>query len=133
MSKSALSSKVFCVYLFVVGPVLVIAPNVLLALFGMPPSTEVWIHRIGVLAIALGVYGWVGADHRLMLQASVYVRAMFFAACLTFAAMGLASPMIVVFGLIDLLGGLWTHFALSADARANRPVAGLLPVVAGRR
>jgi hypothetical protein len=36
--------------------------------------------------------------------------------------MGLASPMIVLFGLIDLGGGLWTWYALKADARADGPV-----------
>jgi len=48
MSKSAYSAKVFAIYLFVVGPVLVVAPNFLLSILQMPPTSEVWIHLLGV-------------------------------------------------------------------------------------
>jgi hypothetical protein len=41
MSRSAFSAKVFAIYLFVIGPVLVVAPNFLLGLFRIAPSTEV--------------------------------------------------------------------------------------------
>lgn len=41
MSKSALSAKVFAVYLFVVGAGLTVAPNFLLSIFRMPSTSEV--------------------------------------------------------------------------------------------
>jgi hypothetical protein len=41
---------------------------------------------------------------------------------LVFAIKGLVSPMIVLFGVIDLCGGLWTWFALKADARSSGSV-----------
>lgn len=44
-----------------------------------------------------------------------------FSAILVFAALGFGSPMIILFGVADLLGGIWTHFALRADARSGRP------------
>ena len=34
-----------------------------------------------------------------------------------FALTGLGSPMIILFGLADLAGGIWTYSALRADAR----------------
>ncbi len=48
----------------------------------------------------------------------MYTRLIFFAAVTTFAALDLASPMIIIFGVADLLGGMWTHFALKAESRA---------------
>jgi hypothetical protein len=125
MSRSAFSAKVFAIYLFVIGPVLVVAPNFLLGLFRIAPSTEVWIRVVGLIACMLGVYVWVAAKHddRPFLEASVYTRCVVFLAFLTFALLGLASPMIVLFGVVDLLGGLWTHFALKADARAPQQLA----------
>jgi len=43
MSKSAFSGKVFAIYLFVLGPVLILAPNFLLTAFGIAPTTEVCV------------------------------------------------------------------------------------------
>ena len=124
MSKSAFSAQVFALYLFVVGAMLVVAPNVLLALFGLPPTTDVWIHVLGVTAFMLGVYAWVAARHedQHFLEASVYTRGVVFVAFTAFAVLGMASPVIILFGLVDLAGGVWTYFALRADARLARPV-----------
>jgi hypothetical protein len=125
MSKATFSARVFAVYVFVVSTVLVVAPNVLLAIFGIASTSEVWIRVAGVLAFNIGIYAWVGARHRPFLEASVYTRALVCAAFVVFALLGLASPMIVLFGLIDLAGGVWTWLALKADARASgaAPVA----------
>lgn len=124
MSKSALSARVFAAYLFVVGAVLVIAPNFLLSIFRIPSTTEVWIRVVGLLAFNLGVYVWVAAKHdnRPFLEASVYTRVFTFVVFNMFVALGLGSPMLVLFALIDLCGGLWTWFALKADGQTARPV-----------
>jgi hypothetical protein len=119
MSKSAFSTKVFAIYLFIVGAVLVVAPNFLLSIFRLPKTSEVWIHVIGVIVFNIGVYAWVAAKHedKHFFEASVYTRFVVFVAFTTFAVIGLASPMIIIFGVADLLGGVWTHFALKADAQ----------------
>ena len=124
MSKSAFSAKVFALYLFLVGAVLVMAPNFLLSIFRIPPSAEVWVRVAGMLAFMIGVYAWVAARHEFkpFLEASVYTRFVVFVAFTTFAVMGLSSPMIALFGVTDLLGGLWTYFALKADAQSARPI-----------
>jgi hypothetical protein len=124
MSKSAFSAKVFAIYLFVVGAVLVVAPNFLLSIFGVPSTSEVWIHVVGVIAFMIGVYAWVAAKHesKWFLEASVYTRFVVFVAFTTFAVIGLASPMIVLFGVADLMGCIWTYFALKADAQSARPI-----------
>ena len=123
MSKSAFSAKVFAIYLFIVGAVIVVAPNVLLSIFRIPHAYEIWIHVVGVLAFMIGVYAWVAAKHEFkpFLEASVYTRFVVFVAFTTFAAIGLASPMIIFFGVADLLGGMWTYFALKADAQSTKP------------
>ncbi|MES2298632.1 MAG: hypothetical protein V4582_16425 [Pseudomonadota bacterium] len=120
MSKSAFSAKVFAIYLFAIGAVLIVAPNVLLSIFGIAATSEVWIRVVGVTAFMIGVYSWIAAKHenKPFLEASVYTRAIVFATFTTFALLGLASPMIILFGAVDLLGGIWTHFALKADARS---------------
>lgn len=124
MSKAAFTAKVFAIYLFIVGTVLAVAPNVLLSIFRIPQTSEVWIHVVGVIAFMIGVCAWVAAKHedKHFLEASVYTRLVVFVAFTTFAAIGLASPMIILFGAADLLGGIWTHFALKADGHSAQPV-----------
>lgn len=119
MSRSALSAQVFAVYVMATGAVFVVAPNMLLSLFGVPPTTEVWAHVVGVLACMIGIYAWVGgrADHRPFLVASVGTRVLVFAAFTTFVLLGMAPPVLALFGVVDLAGALWTHLALKADAR----------------
>jgi hypothetical protein len=123
MSRSAFTAKVFAIYLFVVSPVLVFAPNFLLTLFGIAPTSDVWIRVVGVIAFNLGIYAWVAARHenKPFLEASVYTRGSVFCAFVVFALMGFASPVIVLFGTVDLCGGLWTWYALRADALSPVP------------
>jgi hypothetical protein len=120
MSRAAVSAKVFAIYLFFTGAAFVLAPNMVLSLFKVPPSSDVWIHVLGVLAFMIGIYAWVAAKHEIrpFFAASVYTRAMVCAAFTAFVAIGLASPVLALFGVIDLIGGVWTHLALKADARA---------------
>jgi hypothetical protein len=128
MSKSALSARVFATYLFVTGLVVVFAPEALLSALRMPPATDVWFRVVGVTAFMIGVFAWVAGRHELrpFLVASVYTRCGVFAAFAAFVALGLAPPMLLLFGLIDLLGGLWTHWALRADARPSPAASGVL-------
>lgn len=120
MSRSAFSAKVFAVYLFFAGALLTTAPNLLLSTLQIPPTSEVWIRVVGLVAFMIGVYAWVAAKHEFkpFLVASVYTRFVVFVAFTAFAVLGLASPMVVLFGFADLAGGIWTYFALRADASA---------------
>ena len=56
MNKAALSVRVFGIYLIVLGAWLLLAPNVLLRLFGMAATDEVWIRVVGMLVGFLGTY-----------------------------------------------------------------------------
>lgn len=127
MSKSALSAKLFAIYLFVVGTLLIFVPNLLLSIFRIPETSEVWVRVAGLIAFMIGVYAWVAAKHdfKPFIEASVYTRFVVFAAFTTFALMELSSPTIALFGVVDLLGGAWTYFALKADAQSakNRALA----------
>lgn len=118
MSKSAFSLQVFAVYLFLVGTVLVVAPNFLLGLFGLPEAQEVWVRVVGMLALILGYYYSVAAKNELtpFIRASVYGRCsviLFFA---VFVGLGYAPPVLLVFGVIDLAAAIWTALSLKADA-----------------
>lgn len=114
MSKAAFTLKVFAVYLCVLGALLLGVPNLMLTTFGFPPSDEVWIRVLGLVVFNLGVYYAYAAisEARAFFFASVFTRLF---ALLVFGALvvlGLAQPMLVLFGVLDAVGGLWTWRAL---------------------
>jgi hypothetical protein len=119
MSKAAVTVKVFGVYLVLLGVTLVLVPNLLLALFGIPATGEVWIRVVGLLAFNIGVYYWYAAksEARPFFLASVFVRAVVPVVFSAFVALGLVSPLLILFGAVDLAGGLWTFVALRKEQR----------------
>jgi hypothetical protein len=119
MSRAAFSTKVFAAYLFLLGALFLTAPNLLLSLLGIA-STEGWVRIVGLLAFNIGAYGWVAARHELraFFVASVWMRVEVWIVLTVLAVLGLIPAIVALFGVADLLGGVWTHFSLRADARA---------------
>jgi hypothetical protein len=111
MSRPAFTVKMFGYYLAVLGVALALMPNLLLGLFGMPVTTEVWIRVLGIVVFNVGVFYVVAAacEARPLFRASVYTRSLVFVAFIVFAAAGLASPVLVLFGAADLAGAVWTY------------------------
>lgn len=124
MSRAALSVKVFAAYLFLVGLVFIAAPNLLLSLFGIA-TAEGWVRVTGLLAFNIGAYAWVAARHelRVFFAASVWMRVEVWIVLSSMAALGLIPPIVALFGVIDLAGGLWTFFSLRSDRRSLSPYA----------
>lgn len=120
MSRAALSIKLFAAYLFLLGAVFVIAPDLLLSLFGIA-SEEGWVRIVGLLAFNIGAYGWVAArnEYKAFFVASVWLRVEVWIVLSALAALGLVPGVIALFGIADLVGGIWTHCCLRLDARAR--------------
>jgi len=63
MSKAARSLFVFGIYLVALGLFLLIAPNTLITLFGLPETHDVWIRVVGMLLLFLAFYDIQAARH----------------------------------------------------------------------
>ena len=121
MSKSAISMFVFSLYLFIIGPLFMIVPNFLLSLVGLPETSEVWVRLVGMLATALGFY-YMHASltaPTTFFQASIYGRCGVLVGLTIFALLGFTRPTIIIFGVFDALGALWTGLCLRAEKRAS--------------
>ena len=116
MSNPERSITVFGIYLALSGLSFIFIPNIILPLFGFPTTTEVWIRVVGLLAAILGLYFLYGVRYqdRLFFRATVFARVVFCTGVILFAALGWGSPMLIVFGLIDLAGAAWTWLSLRA-------------------
>lgn len=121
MSKSAFSLRVFSIYMFALGSMLVAAPNLLLSFFGIPETREVWIRVVGVLVLMIGYLDFMASRNELTAFINWTVRArlavpVFFIA---FVALGLAPPVLMLFAAIDAAAAIWTAVCLRADGSAQ--------------
>ena len=68
----------------------------------------------GVLAIVIGFYEMQSGRKSIVdfLWWSIYARASFIIFLAIFALLGLAKPVIILLGVIDLVGAAWTFIAL---------------------
>lgn len=117
-SPAALSIQVFGVYAMLTGLALLASPNTLLGLFGMPPTTEFWVRIVGTLALVVGYYYWAcgRAGAVAFFRATVAGRLVFCAACVALVLLAGAPWQLLMFGGTDLLGALWTGWALRRPA-----------------
>ncbi len=114
MTAAAKSVYYFGFYLYIVGITLIAAPNFLLMTLKLPETNEVWIRVVGVLAFAIGYYYHrAGAENiHAFFRHTIPTRGFVFLAFFSFALLDYVSPMIILFGAIDLLGAAWTWVAL---------------------
>jgi len=118
MSKAAWSVFIFGIYLVALGLFLLIAPNTLITLFGLPETHDVWIRVVGMLIFLLSYYAIQAGRNEVteFIRWSVIARStvvLFFAG---FVLADLAKPILLLFGGVDLVAAIWTHLAL----RSNR-------------
>jgi len=125
MSSIAKTVFAFGLYLLGLGAILLIVPNLLLGLFQIPSTSEVWIRVVGMLVFYLGIYYLVAAKTglRVFMLWSARLRPtvlLFFGA---FVLAGLAPSVLLIFGAIDLAGAIWTWNAFRQEAINRSPHA----------
>ena len=114
MSPAARSLQVFGAYLMLLALVLLLSPDTLLELFGIPPTDEVWIRVVGMLVGFLGFYYLQAgrADLRAFVAWTVPVRLSVPVFLASFVALGTAPLALLQFDAVDATSALWTWSAL---------------------
>ena len=121
MSRSAMSVFVFSIYLYILGFVLVVTPDILIRIFSFPEADGLWIRVVGMLVIILGFYysHAARADFKPFFVWTVIGRASVLLFFIAFVVAGLAPPALILFGLVDFVAAMWTLFAMRSDAVAR--------------
>lgn len=121
MSKSAFSLFVFSLYMFVLGSLLIVVPNLMLSLFGVAETQEVWIRVVGMLILIIGFLNFMASRNELTIYIrwSVYARLAVLLFLILFVAFGLAPPVLILFGVIDALAAVWTAVSLRNDVASS--------------
>ncbi len=116
MSKASKTVLYFSYYLFFVGLQLLFIPNIFTKLAFLPETNEPWIGVTGVLTIIIGYYYFQCASKDLIefIKLTVVGRLLFFAGASGLVVFGIAPVIFIAFGLIDLIGALWTRQTLNS-------------------
>ena len=117
MSQAAKSLFVFGIYLCGLGLILLLAPNLILQVFGVPPTNEVWIRINGMFVLCLSFYYVQTARKELtvFIRWTVWTRIAVIFYFAAFVLLVSAPKALLLFGLIDLLSAIWTGLALKKD------------------
>lgn len=117
MSKGAFSVFVFGIYLMAGGIGFLFIPNFCLSLLGMQTTQEVWIHIMGWCMFFLGLYYVVAARNELtpFIRWTTYTRPNLIIFLAVLVMLGMVEPIIILFGVIELAGAIWTLMALKSD------------------
>jgi hypothetical protein len=119
MSGPARSLLVFGIYVAVLGVLLLLFPNLLLRIFGLPPTNEIWIRLNGMFVICFAYYYIQTARRGLtdFIRWTVWGRAAVIVYFVAFVLLAGAPRALLLFGLIDLVSATWTFIALHTYAR----------------
>ena len=119
MSKAARSLFVFGIYLILLGLFLLIAPNTLIAFFGLPTASDIWIRVVGMLLVLLAYYDIQAARKNLIdfFRWSVVARMSVIVFFAVFVILDLVKPILLLFGGVDFLAAMWTYIALRKEKR----------------
>jgi len=120
MKMSTISMLVFAAYLFCLGLIFVLIPNPVIALFGFPPTNEVWIRILGYVLAALGFYFFMAVreNSESFYRWSVYARLPILPTFAAFVFSGIGPPIILLFGTFDTVCAIWTWRALKKEQEA---------------
>lgn len=118
MDAAAKSLVVFGVYLLMNAVGLTFIPNTVLGMFGLPATQEPWIRVLGLLAGIIGYYYIFAARQglRSFYPATVHGRGAAGLVFLGLVAAKVGPWQLLIFGAVDLLAAVWTHFALKREA-----------------
>lgn len=116
MSHAAVSVYTAGLYVIFVGTGLILIPDMVLSAFNLPATEDIWIRMMGMMTLFIGVFQLQMArlELRELFGLTVLLRLSVVGFVLAFIALGLAQPAFLMIAVVDVLGALWTWWALRA-------------------
>jgi hypothetical protein len=123
MSAAAKTLFIFGIYLCGLGLILLLVPNLLLQVFGVPATHEVWIRINGMFVLCLSYFYVQAARHELtaFIRWTIWGRAAVIVYFVAFVLLVSAPKALLLFGLIDLLSATSTWLAFKMQEGTTAP------------
>lgn len=117
MSRSAISLFVFGIFMILIGVPTILFPQYLTLSSGPPTPDYLYIRFTGFFAAALGSYCILAARHewKEFFRWSIYTRSTLVLMYIVLVLSGNAESRILIDGVIDLAGAIWTAWALRSE------------------
>ncbi len=119
LSRAAMSLLIFGVYLIFMGIIFLFVPEIMFTLLAYPTPPDIMSRLFGMIIVLLAYYYIRAAlqDEGManFFLWTVHTRALVIVFFIIFTVLGLVSPLIIMFGVIDLACAIWTWWALRKD------------------
>lgn len=108
-------------YALLGGLSFLVFPDFVASVLGFPPPTEVWMRVFGLEVAVLGFFYITAARNELVpyFKASIIGRTVFTFVLILLWVFGVAKWNVILVGVVDLFGSLWTGMALRSANPAN--------------
>lgn len=114
MSHAARSVYAAGMYVFFMGSGLILIPHIVLSVFNLPPTEDIWIRMLGMMTVFVGIFQLQIARLELpdLFRLTIILRLSVVGFVMAFIAVGLAQPAFLMIAVVDVAGALWTWWAL---------------------
>ena len=114
MTSTAKSIFYYSFYMLGMGLSLLFIPNLMLGVFGFPPTNDIWIRVLGLFAFCAGtLYFYCGRTNQTeFFRISIIERIIFFLGMVGIVLFLQVDPVLALIGSVDLSGAIWTAVTL---------------------
>jgi hypothetical protein len=111
MAKSLLSIKVQMWYVGITGVLLLFLPNLVLSIFGIAPTTEVWIRILGLLVFILSIlYLSIIQTRQLVVIKATIITRLIVGIGIIILSLIYNTPTLMLFAGVDIATAIWSYF-----------------------
>ena len=120
MTHAALSVLLFGIYMLGEGLLLMIMPNFLLSMFGVPETHEVWVRIVGICLLVFSYYYVRSAriNDVAFFRFTTQGRTLQFFLFGALVLVANAPVVLIMFSAVELASGIWTFVALRGEKAA---------------
>jgi hypothetical protein len=119
LSNAAMSVFVFGIYMISLGFIFLFVPEFIFLILAYPTPPDIASRILGMIFFFLAYYyiraGLQDEGMTNYFTWTVHTRGLVIVFLIVFTMMNLVSPMVILFGAVDLAGAIWTWWALGKD------------------
>ncbi len=123
MTRAAKSVFFFSFYMIIIGLFMIFFPIVTLRILNIGESASILVRFIGMVVIFMGYFylraGMNEGKFRPFYMLTLHTRFSAIVILILFVIFLKANPVIVVFGLIDFSGAIWTIVSMRGDKKLS--------------
>ena len=123
MTRTSKSILYFSFYMEAVGILMIVFPQLVLRILNINTDAGVVVRFLGMVDFFMGYYylraGMSREKFKAFYQLTIHTRFSALVLLVVFVIVWSANPIVVLFGVIDAAGAVWTIVSMTLDKRAS--------------